>query len=205
MPGTSTWELEAQEPAAGLQHPVRFGQRNVDMGDVPDAERNRVGIETVVGKRQVFCRANGETALGAGRFADRCAACAFAHHVFRDVGDRDVGAAATCACNTKGDVAGAAGHVQHLECPVRLRRVEQGDEVVLPKPVKTAGHQVVHLVIAGRHLGEHLVHQALAVIFCNRAETERGFALLVSLFMRPILRCTIDHSGDHGYQLQATR
>ena len=64
--------------------------------------------------------------------------------------------------HAEGHVAGAAGDVEMAEGP-RSRRVQAGDERVLPGPVQAAGHQVVHEVVAARHGAEDLVHPALLV------------------------------------------
>ena len=52
------------------------------------------------------------------------------------------------------------------------RRIEHGDEIVLPQPVQAARHQIVHLVVAFGDLGEDLVDQALLFVFAHPAETE---------------------------------
>jgi hypothetical protein len=41
-------ELEAEEPAAGLENPEGLPQRRVAVRDVPDAKRDGVGIERAV-------------------------------------------------------------------------------------------------------------------------------------------------------------
>ena len=40
-------ELQAQEAAAGLQHPARLAQRRGDVGDVADAEADHIGVGAV--------------------------------------------------------------------------------------------------------------------------------------------------------------
>ena len=41
-------ELEAQEPPAGLQNAVGLAERLVDVRDVADAERDRIGVERAI-------------------------------------------------------------------------------------------------------------------------------------------------------------
>ena len=58
-------EFEALEFAAGLEHSQRFLERLVDMGDIPDAEGDRISIEALVGESQRLGIADGEAALRA--------------------------------------------------------------------------------------------------------------------------------------------
>ena len=62
--------------------------------------------------------------------------------------------------DAEGDVAGAAGDVEHRPAGAS-RRVEPGDHRVLPEPVQAARHQVVHQVVAAGDLVEHLVDERL--------------------------------------------
>ena len=63
--------------------------------------------------------------------------------------------------DAEGDVAGAARDIEQGERPVALRRVERGDQRILPGAVQPAGHQVVHQVVAARDLVENVVDQPL--------------------------------------------
>ena len=51
-------KFKAHEAAAGAEHAVGFCERAVDMGDVADAEGDRVGVEALVGERQGLGVAN---------------------------------------------------------------------------------------------------------------------------------------------------
>ena len=83
-------ELQAVEAAARLQHAMRLAQRLVDVGDVAQAEGDRVGVERAVGERQGLgiARRPGEArqqpAIDGAVAADR-------QHRRVDVADRDVG------------------------------------------------------------------------------------------------------------------
>src|SRR3546814_4279573 len=47
-------EFEAEKTPAALEHAVRFAQRLGDVGDVPDPERDRTGVEEAVGELERF-------------------------------------------------------------------------------------------------------------------------------------------------------
>jgi hypothetical protein len=57
----------------------------------------------------------------------------------------------------KGDVAGAARHIEEFLARTRIRHIDQG---ILPEPVDAARHQVVHQVVARGHAFEHPAHHA---------------------------------------------
>ena len=49
-------QLEAEEPSSLLQHAVRLPQRCVDVRDVPDAERDRVGVNAATSDASGPCQ-----------------------------------------------------------------------------------------------------------------------------------------------------
>ena len=55
-----------------------------------------------------------------------------------------------------------------------LRRIDRGDQRVLPGAMQPGRHQVVHQVVAPRHLVEHVVDQRLLVAERHLAEAEMG-------------------------------
>ncbi len=74
------------------------------------------------------------------------------------------------------DVAGAAGDVEEPERLLAARRVDGGDQRVLPGAVQAARHQVVHQVVAPRHRPEDVVHQPLFGVEVDGLEAEMGVA-----------------------------
>ena len=74
------------------------------------------------------------------------------------------------------DVAGAAGDVEQRERPFVARRIDGGDQRVLPGAVQAARHQVVHQVVAARDAAEHVVDQRLLVGERHGAVAEMGVA-----------------------------
>ncbi len=77
----------------------------------------------------------------------------------------------TTGLQQRGDVAGAAGQVQHA---IAAAHAADGDEVALPQAMHAERHQVVHQVIAARDRGEYLADQLLLVADRHVAETEVG-------------------------------
>ena len=151
---------------------MRLAERRRDVGHIPDAEHDRVGVKASIGKGQrlgILLPPDeaAEPALVGARFADF-------EHVGVDVGDGHMRAAPREA---EGDVAGAAGHVEDVFAGPRLY---PGDEAVLPQPVHSARHEVVHHIVAARDGAEDRTdasrllfgrHQRIAEVdlLCHRA------------------------------------
>jgi hypothetical protein len=92
--------------------------------------------------------------------------------------------------HAEGDVAGAAGKIEQRERPrarlhfvrrrgPRARRIDGGDERVLPGAVKSARHEIVHQVVTARHAVKNVVDQRLLVLERHLPEAEIG------MFARP--------------------
>jgi hypothetical protein len=86
---------------------------------------------------------------------------------------RTVTSAARAAWPPERDVAGASRHVEMAK-PRPSRRIEHGDEPVLPESMQAGRHQVVHDVVAPGHLLEHVVDPGLLVVETNVLEAEMG-------------------------------
>ena len=113
-----------------------------------------------------------EPLLGGALAADR-------QHLGVDVGDGDARAGAARLGDAERHVAGAAGDVEQRERPAVKgrtfrRRIDRGDQHVLPGAVQAARHQVVHQVVALRHAVEHAVDHRLLVGERHPAEAEIG-------------------------------
>jgi len=107
-----------------------------------------------------------ELQLGGSRTADL-------EHVGVDVEHRHARGRAARAHDAEGDVAGAAGHVEMVEGKP-LWRVQHRHEAILPQPVQTDGHQVVHEVVARRDLVEDVVDAVLLLVETDVLEAEVG-------------------------------
>ena len=122
-----------------LEHAVCLSQRGIDPGDVANAKCDGVAIEEPVRKAQHFgVLARPDQVIEA--FVDRPFDPDI-EHILIDVGYGDRRAQRSHA---KGDVAGAAGHVEDL-----LTRLgfDPPHELVLPQPVHARRHGVVHDVV----------------------------------------------------------
>lgn len=75
----------------------------------------------------------------------------------------------------EGDVAGATGHVQQASFRPGSQTPNEG---VLPHPVNTQGHGVVHQVVGVRHAVEHPQHRRLFLLLAQTAEPEVGLLLV---------------------------
>ncbi len=153
-----------------LQHPIGLLQGVIDPRHVPDAERDRVGVEAPIGERQSLGVALYERQpLREG--APRRALFPNAQHVAIDVDDRHLSQRPAGLRHSEGDVASPPGDVDMREGPAQ-RGADLGDERVLPRPVQAERHQVVHQVISTCDTPEHVVHEALFFIQANGALAE---------------------------------
>ena len=97
-----------------------------------------------------------------------------AEHVGIDVRDGRARAAAARRDGAERDVAGAARDVEQREIPLDSGRIDRRDQRVLPGAMQPGRHQVVHQVVAPRHLVEHVVDQRLLVAERHVAKAEMG-------------------------------
>ena len=143
-------ELQTQEPAAGPQHPPRLPQRRLHLDHVADAEGDGVAVETVVLEGQRLGVALHPADLRVREAPGGGPVLAHPEHALVDVADDHLPAPALQ--EPEGDVPGAARHVQQLHAAIWLNLL---DKVILPQPVDTRGHDVVHHVVIVRHVVEH--------------------------------------------------
>src|SRR5207342_1617236 len=80
----------------------------------------------------------------------------------------------------RGDVAGAAGQVQHA---IARRNLCGTDEVALPGTMDAERHQVVHQVVLAGHRREHLADELLLLAGGDFAEAEMGGAARIAGFV----------------------
>src|SRR5829696_9552636 len=157
-------EFHAEEASAALEDAMRFLQRCRNVGDVPDAEDNRVSVEGGVAEAQhlgVF-----DLPTKAGDLPRLGALPPDLQHVRVDVGYGDLRAATR---EPKRDVARAARHVEDMLSGARLH---SGDEAVLPEPVHPARHKVVHHVVAARDGAEDLADAARLLLGADQLLAE---------------------------------
>src|SRR6185295_11477533 len=124
---------------------MRLAQRRRNVGHVPDPEHDRVGVEAAVSEAQFFRILDLPRQIQALTFGTLLADL---EHVGVDVRDRYLCSAPR---HSKGDVAGAPGHVEDGLAGAWLHAI---DEAILPQPVHPARHQVVHQVVAPRDRAE---------------------------------------------------
>ena len=173
-------KFQAEEASADLEHAVGLLKRAFDARHVADAEGDGDAIEAAVGIGQFFGVAllEGDREIVAALVSPLAAD---AKHVGIDVADGDAHVRPAGLHHAEGDVAGAAGEIEQGEVPVALRRIDRGDQRVLPGAMQPARHQVVHQVVAARNRMEHVVDHALLVGQGHGAFAEMGLVLGGSL------------------------
>src|SRR6185437_1243068 len=177
-------ELQAEEPPARLEDAARLGEGGVDVGDVAQAEGDRVGIDAGAGDRQLL-------GIAAQKFdavqhaAVDGAVAADLDHAPGDVADDDLAGAAGPLADAEGDVAGAAGDIEHRLAAARRETI---DEFELPQPVDAAAHQVVHQIVAPRHAVEDAAHESRFLTRGDPAVAEIG----------RLFACLAGPVPDHG-------
>ena len=152
------------------------------MGDVADAEGDRIGVEAPVleGQRLGIALHEGQAIPRARPRLSR------RQHLGADVAEDGARARPCRIQEAKGDVAGAARHVEQREGRWPLGRGKRVDQLGFPQAVQAPRHEVVHEVVAARDLGKHLVHQALALglPYAREAEACLGFRRLAFHVLR---------------------
>ena len=166
-------EFQTKETAAGPQHAIGLAQRGVDPRHVANTERDGVGVERTIAKRQRLGIAFDKGNLLI-EMARRSPVAADVEHVGVDVADGGAEAQAGCAGGAEGDIAGAARDVEQRKRRIGLRRVERIDHDVFPDPVQAPRHQIVHQIVTGRDAVKHIVHQRLLVPQGHVPEAEMG-------------------------------
>ncbi len=155
-------KFQTQEPSADPENAMGLAQRAFNARHVADAEGDGDAIEAAIRVRQLLGIALLEghsivvPAPGGAFAADR-------EHLGVDVADGDARAGPAGLDHAERDVAGTAGEIEHGEFLLGARRIDRGDQRVLPGPVQPARHQVVHQVVAPRHRMEHAIDHALLV------------------------------------------
>ena len=149
-------ELHAEETPAALQHAMCFAKGRRDVGDVPDAEHDRISVEASIGEAQLL--GIFDLPAEAREAAPLGALLAHVKHVRIDVGDGDARAAPG---DPECDVAGSTRHIENILAGTRL---QARDEAVLPQPVHPARHEVVHQIVAASDRAEDLT-DAMRLLF----------------------------------------
>ena len=176
-------EFQAIEPSAGLQDAPRLAQHLGDVGAVPDAEADDVGVGGGIIDGQVF-----GIALVPIKPCFTTRAAGF-EHLGVDVDDMDfrrLHAAPLSRPVAKlfkpaRDVARAA---RHVEDELARLRVELGRRRVFPKPVQPARHGVVHQVVFRGDRRKHLAY-ARGLLSLRHVLESKGCSL-------------ITHGADHS-------
>ena len=88
-----------------------------------------------------------------------------------DVEHHDLGRGRARFGDPEGDVAGAAGHIKVPELR-SFGRLDPGRENILPDPMETGRHQIVHNVVTRSDLVKDLIHTRLLVAQWHAGKTE---------------------------------
>ena len=143
------------------------------MGDVADAEGDRIGVEGAIGEGQRLGIALRRCVMRSRERRARRTRPRATSSISGLMSQRTaVAFSPEARGEADGDVAGAAGDIEQPERRAAARRLDHGDEVVLPQPMQAAGHEIVHEVVAAGDGREDAVDEALALAFGHVAEAE---------------------------------
>src|SRR5690606_27949780 len=121
-----------------------------------------------------------------------------------DVADDDLAGRADARLQQGGDVAGAAGKVEHS---IAALHATGADEIAFPQAMDAERHQVVHQVVAAGYRAEHAADQLLLVADGHVAEAEVGGVggrpLLVVIAHAAIIPWVRHSSSTPGGTLEA--
>ena len=160
-------ELQAEEPAARLQHPPHVAQGGQAVGDIAEAEGNRHGVGHAIGQGQAFGVAR-DPGHARDALVER-AVPADGRHLRVRVDHQRLQPALRPGLRAKRDIARAAGDVDQ---PLPGARRQIGDQRGLPEAVQAAAHQVVHQVVAVSDRIEDAAHQRRLLGDRHGAEAE---------------------------------
>ncbi|MND60712.1 hypothetical protein D3C80_519480 [compost metagenome] len=145
------------------------------MGHVAQAEGDGHAVEMVVRERQFFRIGLDEFDV-AGHTEVQQAVTTDLEHGFVDVGQHDLAGRAYQVREFSGQVASAAGDVEHAVTGTNAR---QFDRETLPQTVHAARQKVVHQVVLGGYRMENLSDFFRFLAFRNvfEAEVSGGFGI----------------------------
>ncbi len=136
---------------------MRLTQSRIDIGDIPQAKRNRVNIDGAGRHRQAFRIADDKVQTAQITPVQR-PVTADAHHGFVNIGQGDMRCLARRIQIAEGDIPGAARNIQQMAAGAGA---DHADQFRLPQPMHPGAHHVVHQVIAAGHAVEHFADQRL--------------------------------------------
>ena len=184
-------ELQHQRAPADFQHPTHLAQGSSLVGDVAQAEGDRDQVEAGVRERQRFgielhvAQAAHQPAIGQAVAAD-------AEHRRIDVAEHHLAGLADALVHQRGDIAGAAGQVEHAIAALDARGP---DEIALPDPMHAQRHQVVHQVVFAGHGREHLANELLLLADGDVPESEMGLFFHGAIIPVAGFRCRLRLGG----------
>ena len=148
---TQRGEFQDQDAAARLEHAMHLAKGKLFVSDIAQAEGDGDGIEAAIRKRQRFGVQLRIVQVAHKSTIQQTVAAAVQHRGI-DVAEHDAARRADARQQQGGDVAGAAGQVQHM---VTHAHAAGRREPAFPQPVHAERHQVVHQVVLARHRSEH--------------------------------------------------
>src|SRR5215471_17820807 len=120
-----TGELHAEEAAAGFQHAIGFRERAIEMGEIPDAEGDRIRILAPIFDGKILAVAAEPSDVRRSRLGP---ALTLRQHRLVDVADGDLGGGALSTkplSDAKGDVAGSPCHVDDRIAGLRVEPIHE--------------------------------------------------------------------------------
>lgn len=171
-------ELQHQQAATGLEHAQHGADRFVLVGDVAQAEGDGHAVEVVVREGQLLGVRLDEADVAGDALVEQLVAADLEHRGV-DVGQHHLAGRADQARELPGQVAGAAGDVEHA---VPAAHAGQLDGEALPQAMDATGHQVVHQVVLGCHRVKYLGDLLRLLAFRNVLVAEVGGGFGVGAF-----------------------
>ena len=148
-------ELQDQRLAAGFQNPVHGRKRSSLDGDVSQAKGDCDTVETGIGERQVFGIDLCNRQVAGNTRVDQSSATLLKHCMI-DIGENHLARFANLLRKLAGQITRTAREIEDS-----MARFYAGlvDREALPYAVQTAGHQVVHDVVARRDRVENVFYK----------------------------------------------
>src|SRR6516164_1148194 len=138
-------EFQAKKMPTRLQHTFRLGEREIETGDIPQPETDRVEIDTAVGHRKPF-GIGAQPLDPAENPLVESPGASDREHRLADIANENASAFGVLVRNearqgAQCDIAGTAGDIEKT---LPRTRLQPGHHLRFPPAVDTDTHQIVH-------------------------------------------------------------
>jgi hypothetical protein len=168
MPICGSGKFEAQQSAAGFEHPMHFPEAAFKMRQVPDAESDHGDIERSVGKGNFFGISLNIVNMVQIRMGIDFVAAGHDHGVI-DIINNDLPLRSGATCRLDRQIARPAAYIQYT---LGRADIQHPDGIALPHMLNAQAEQSIHKIVLGRHTIEVAQDSPVFITLGKRANSE---------------------------------